>query len=504
MGDQRRNRPGWRRLGVRRALFAALVVPLAWAGAATAAETPAPPNIVIILPDDLGRYDVSLHGTDIATPHIDSIARDGVLLSRFYTAPVCSPTRAGIMTGRYPIHAGLMRSAIAPWRDFGLDPGEVMLPDVLGEAGYEHRAVFGKWHLGHFQRQWHPLRRGFTEFVGHNFAVDFFTHERLGERDWSLGYEPLVEEGYATDLVADRAVRFIAEHADDAAPFFLYLPFGAPHSPTQAKEEDLPRYEHLSAIEVPPGWADATGIEFGMSLEDRTRLRRIHASMVHALDLGIGRVLDALDEHGIAENTLVLFFSDNGGSVGIGDNGPWRGCKATVYEGGIRVAAAAHWPAGGITGGRDVSVPLAYVDVLPTLMRAAGISEHGGKPLDGVDVLDVLTGEQEALERDLYSYVALTEDRDQVAVSEGDWKLVIFGPDLRKAGAAEASTRQLFRLDEDPLEHHDLAGDHPDIVKRLTEKAIAFRSLEPPDPMPSFSVGADGFVPPPDWQFGSD
>ena len=501
MRGQSRHRRGQR---VRRALFAALVVPVAWAWAAAATEVPDPPNIVIILPDDLGRDDVSLHGTDIATPHIDSIATDGVLLSRFYTAPVCSPTRAGLMTGRYPIHAGLMRSAIAPWRDYGLDTSEVLLPEILERAGYEHRAIFGKWHLGHFQRKWHPLRRGFTEFVGHNFAVDFFTHERLGERDWSLGYDPLVEEGYATDLMADRAVRFIAEHADEAAPFFLYLPFGAPHSPTQAKEEDLPLYDHLSAIEVPPGWADATGIEFGMSLDDRTRLRRIYAAMVHALDVGIGRVLDALDEHGIAENTLVLFFSDNGGSVGIGDNGSWQGCKATVYEGGIRVAAAAHWPAGGIAGGRDVSVPLAYVDVLPTVMRAAGIPDHGGKPLDGVDVLDVLTGEQYALERDLYSYVAVTEDRDQVAVSEGDWKLVIFGPDLREAGAAEASTRQLFRLDEDPLERHDIAADHPEIVKRLTEKAIAFRRLEPPNPMPSFSVGADGFVPPPNWQFGSD
>ena len=503
MGGQVRHRSGWRGRRVRRALFAALVVPAAWAWAA-GNEAFGPPNIVIVMPDDLGRYDVSMHGTDIATPHIDSIARDGVLLSRFYSAPVCSPTRAGLMTGRYPIHAGLMRAAIAPWRHYGLDTGEVMLSDVLGRAGYEHRAIFGKWHLGHFERKWHPLRRGFTEFVGHNFAVDFFTHERLGERDWSLGYEPLVEEGYATDLVADRAVRFIAEHADDAAPFFLYLPFGAPHSPTQAREEHLPLYDHLSAIEVPPGFAEATGVDLAMPLEERTRLRRIHAAMVHALDLGIGRVLGALDEHGIAENTLVLFFSDNGGSVGIGDNGPFRGCKATVYEGGIRVAAAARWPAGNIAGGRDVSVPLAYVDVLPTVMRAAGIPDHGGKPLDGVDVLDVLTGRQEALERDLYSYVAVTEDRDQVAVSEGDWKLVIFGPDLREAGAAEASTRQLFRLDEDPLERHDVAPDRPDIVKRLTEKAIVFRTLEPPNPMPSFSVRADGFVPPPDWQFTVD
>lgn len=491
---------------MRRALAAAMAVSLAWAWSATGNEVPAPPNIVIILPDDLGRYDVSLHGTDIATPHIDSIARDGVLLSRFYTAPVCSPTRAGIMTGRYPIHAGLMRSAIAPWRDFGLDPGEVMLPDVLGHAGYEHRAVFGKWHLGHFQRQWHPLRRGFTEFVGHNFAVDFFTHERLGERDWSLGYEPLVEEGYATDLVADRAVRFIAEHADDAAPFFLYLPFGAPHSPTQAKEEDLPLYEHLAAIEVPPGWADATGIDFGMSLEDRTRLRRVHASMVHALDLGIGRVLDALDEHGIAENTLVLFFSDNGGSVGIGDNGPYRGAKGSVFEGGTRVAAAARWPAGNVEGGGRIEAPLSYVDVLPTLMGIAGIDDHGGKPLDGVDVGDVLMGGAEASpERNLYSFIAqLDPEREQVSVIEGEWKLVVVGPPLTRQGSAEASRMLLFQLDEDPLEEQDLAADHPDLVARLLGKAMAFRALQPPNPVAPFFAGREDFKPPPNWQFAEE
>ena len=495
----------WQQLA-RRGLVTTLLVPALWAWGAdeAAAAKTDPPNIVLIVPDDLGRYDVSLHGGDIATPNIDSIARDGVLLSRFYSAPVCSPTRTGLMTGRYPIHAGLMRSVVAPWRDYGLDTSEVLLPEVLERAGYEHRAIFGKWHLGHFKRRWHPLRRGFSEFVGHGFAVDYFTHERLGERDWSLGYEPLVEEGYATDLLADRAVNFIAEHADDAAPFFLYVPFGAPHTPTQAKAEDLPLYDRLSAIEPPRSWEEATGHNPLMPLEERTALRRVHAAMVHALDVGIGRILEALDTHGIAENTLLLFFSDNGGSVGIGDNGPFRGCKATVYEGGIRVAAAARWPAANLAGGRDVSVPIAYVDVLPTLMRVAGIDDHGGKPLDGVDMLDVLTGEQEALERDLYSFVGRSEERDQVAVSEGDWKLVVIGPHLTQEGAAEASTRQLFRLDEDPLERHDVAADHPDIVARLTAKAIAFRALQPPNPVALYSEGEGTFVPPPNWQFGEE
>ena len=211
------------------------------------------PNIVLIVPDDLGRHDVSFHGGEIATPNIDRIAAEGVRLERFYSAPVCSPTRAGLMTGRYPIRFGLMRAVIAPWRDYGMDTSEVTLPEVLARAGYENRGIFGKWHLGHFERKFHPLRRGFTEFVGHNTAVDYFTKEREGERDWSHGYESVDEEGYVTDLLAEHAVRFIDRHAGGEAPFFLYVPFSAPHSPIQAKEKDLPLYADLEAIESPRG-----------------------------------------------------------------------------------------------------------------------------------------------------------------------------------------------------------------------------------------------------------
>ena len=149
-------------------------------------------------------------------------------------------------------------------------------------------------------------------------------------------------------------------------------------------------------------------------------------------------------------------------------------------------------------------MPVAYIDVLPTLMRVTGIEDHRGKPLDGVDVLDVLTGERATLERDLYSLVGRTTVRDQVAVLEGDWKLVIIGPYLTEEGAAEASVRQLFRLDEDPLERHDLAADHPEVVARLTEKAIAFRALQPPNPVALYSEGEGMFVPPPNWQFGGE
>ncbi len=471
-----------------------------------APDTAAPdllPNIVLIVPDDLGRHDVSFHGGEIATPNIDRIAAEGVRLERFYSAPVCSPTRAGLMTGRYPIRFGLMRAVIAPWRDYGMDTSETTLPKVLARAGYEHRGIFGKWHLGHFERKFHPLRRGFTEFVGHNTAVDYFTKEREGERDWSHGYESVDEEGYVTDLLAEHAVRFIDRHAGGEAPFFLYVPFSAPHSPIQAKEEDLPLYADLDALDPPRGWEESTAGRPLAADEPRRDRRRVHAAMVHSLDDGVGRILDAIDGHGIADNTLVLFFSDNGGSVGIGDNGPYRGAKGSVFEGGTRVAAAARWPAGSIEGGGRIEAPMSYIDVLPTLMGIAGIDDHGGKPLDGVDVGDVLTGAAQAgPERDLYSFIAqLDPEREQVSVTEDEWKLVVVGPPLVREGAAEASRMMLFRLAEDPLEERDVAADHPGLVARLLEKAADFRALQPPNPVAPFLAGREGFKPPPNWQF---
>ncbi len=427
---------------------------------------------------------MSFHGGEIATPNIDRIAAEGVLIERFYSAPVCSPTRAGLMTGRYPIRFGLMRAVIAPWRDYGLDTSEVALPEVLARAGYEHRGIFGKWHLGHFDRKYHPLRRGFTEFVGHNTAVDYFTKEREGERDWSHDYESVDEEGYVTDLLTEHAVGFIDRHAGSEAPFFLYVPFSAPH------------YEDLDALEPPRGWEESTAGR-PLAADDRRRDgSRIHAAMVHALDQCVGRVLDALDDHGIADNTLVLFFSDNGGSVGIGDTGPYRGAKGSVFEGGTRVAAAARWPAGNISGGGRIEAPVSYIDVLPTLMGIAGLDDHGGKPLDGRDVGDVLTGEAEAgPERDLYSFIAqLDPEREQVSVTEAEWKLVVVGPPLVREGAVDASRTMLFRLAGDPLEELDVAADHPDLVARLVEKAADFRALQPPNPVAPFFAGRDDYL----------
>ena len=349
------------------------------------------PNIVIIVADDLGWADVSFHGTEIQTPRLDSLAEGGAVLERFYVCPVCSPTRAGRMTGRYPIRYGSMRAVYPPWREGGMDTEEVTLADVLGKAGYEHRGVFGKWHLGHSSLKYHPLRRGFTEFMGHyNGAVDYFTHEREDELDWHRGYESNYDKGYSTDLIAEAAADFINRHAKDDAPFFCYVPFNAPHSPLQAKKDDLKDYEALGEVAPYPKKKNpANKNPYGASGRGKSA-RQTLAAMISSMDQGIGRILDALDRNGVADNTLVWFFSDNGG-VGAGDNGPLRDQKASVFEGGIRVAAAMRWP-GQVPAGSTVNAPLAYIDVLPTLMGVAGLDDHGGKPLDGLDARGVLTG----------------------------------------------------------------------------------------------------------------
>ncbi|MBI1354460.1 MAG: sulfatase-like hydrolase/transferase [Acidobacteria bacterium] len=465
------------------AIAAGLVAP------AGAAEKP---NIVILLADDLGWQDVSYHGSPIRTPRIDALAKEGVELDQFYVFPVCSPTRAGLMTGRYPIRYGAMRTVFPPWRAGGLDTSEVTLANVLAEAGYAQRGVFGKWHLGHSDVKYHPLRRGFTEFYGHyNGAVDYFSHEREGELDWHRGYEPSYDKGYSTDLIAREASRFIRDAARSGSPFLCYVPFNAAHSPFQAKPEDLAPYKDLQAV---PG-------DWGGNAAARLKNRRILGGMVAGLDHGVGEILDAIDEAGVRESTLLFFFSDNGGVGGISSNEPLRGAKATAFEGGTRVPAIARWP-GRLQGGRKVTAPLAVIDMLPTLMALTGVKDSHGKPLDGRNVWPLLTGEQKTLDRELYSYIgAAGEDTEQVAYRDGPWKLVVAGPNLADPNADDSlRTRYLFRLDRDPNETTNLADKEPARVKAMYAKAKAFRELQPPGGVPPYGEGKEGFVAPKEWK----
>ena len=331
---------------------------LAASGAFAAAREK--PNVLLIVADDLGWGDLSYHGGYVPTPHIDGLVARGIELDRFYAAPVSSPTRCGLMTGRYPSRFGIRRTVIPPWRDYGLDETEETLADVLGRHGYDNRAAIGKWHLGHSRWAYYPLHRGFTHFYGClNGALDYYTHEREGELDWHRDWESSYDKGYTTDLIADEAVRCIQAYTPDS-PYLLYVAFNAPHSPYQAPQEEI------DALISPEAFA---------ALSEKDRRGWTYRAMVARLDKGVGRILEALEASGEMDNTIVLFMSDNGGTPGMEpycNNRPLRGGKFQEFEGGVRVCAAISWPAG-FRQGRKLDQLTGFVDILPTLRDIIGV-----------------------------------------------------------------------------------------------------------------------------------
>lgn len=448
-----------------------------------------PPNIVLIVADDLGWNCVGYHSNLVRTPQIDRLADQGVILDRFYVSPMCSPTRAGIMTGRYPMRYGMARSVVRPWARYGLPPDEHTLPELLAAAGYGHRGVFGKWHLGHLEPKWHPLSQGFTEFKGqYNGAADYWTRDRMGQIDWHTNDTPHEEQGYTTNLIAEAACQFIRTHAGQE-PFFCYVPFTAPHDPFQAPESYIEQYKHL---DDDPDDGKPSAIQ---SL----------AAMITCMDDGIGRIMAALREAGLAENTLVWFLSDNGGVRRLQEaNIPLREGKLTVYEGGVRVPSVVWWP-GVIEGGRTITEPMINLDILPTLAWVAGASVPPETELDGRNVLDVLAGRTASLPpRDLYLFNGQSGlEKEQIAIISAEgWKLVVIGPDIRRPeGFQTAAHRvELFHLAKDPHEKHDLSSADPDRVTELGRKLVAFRRLDPPDSLPPSNRPPRRFKPPPRWR----
>ena len=440
----------------------------------SASSPAAPPNIVVLVADDLGWNDVSLHGAEIPTPNIDRIANEGVELERFYVNPVCSPTRVALMSGKHPIRYGLQRVTIKAWTELGIPPSEETLPELLARGGYDRRGVFGKWHLGR-HRRFHPLEQGFTEFVGHlGGAIDYFTHESLGRLDWHRGFALDREEGYSTRLIGKHAVRFIDASAS-AEPFFLYVPFNAVHTPNHVLDEHMRRNAAI-----------------------RPENRRLKAAMTTSMDDEIGNILAALDDRGLAANTLVLFFSDNGGVPPAGSsNEPLRGRKHTLYEGGIRVVAAVRWPDGGLSGGRRVAAPSSALDVLPTLAAAAGVAPRDAAELDGGNVLDLWRAERAEREDFEYygyfngQYIEGNMDRpdseriESAVAYSSEWKLIRTGPNLDRAAEPRAGARlELFRIREDPGESSDLSASRPEVVAEMLQKILAFRRLKPARAMP--------------------
>src|SRR5690349_20403364 len=327
------------------------------AGRAQAA--PSSPNVLIILADDLGNHDVGFHSSEIRTPNIDRLASQGTRFERAYSFPVCSPTRSGLMTGRSPMRLGVAYTVIRPWSHYGVPVEERFMPQAFHDAGYQ-TAIAGKWHLGHGYKKFLPRARGFDHTYGHvNGAIDYFTHERDGGLDWNRDGVSVREEGYSTFLLGAETIRLIKQR-DKARPFFHYLPFNAPHAPLQAPPDYIDRYANI-----------------------KDEKRRRYAAMTEAMDATVGKVLAALDDEGIADNTLVLFFSDNGGPTGSGaTNTPLRAGKATAFEGGIRVPAIMRWP-GHLKPGSSSQQVMTMMDYFPTLTGAAGVKPGNKLAMDG-------------------------------------------------------------------------------------------------------------------------
>jgi len=445
---------------------------LGWPAWLAADDGPQRPHIVFIMADDLGWADVGYHGSEIATPHIDRLAAEGIRLEQFYAQPLCSPTRSSLMTGRYPIRQGLQVGVIRPWAEYGLPLEERTLAQALKDAGYR-TAIVGKWHLGLHDRAFLPLQRGFMHQYGHYCgALDYFTHERDGGLDWRRDGEPLREEGYTTNLIADEAVRLIHAHAEDGR-LFLYVAFNAPHGPLQAPSEYIERYAHI----------------------ERTK-RRIFAAMVTCMDDAIGRILAALDKQGIREQTLVIFSSDNGGAERHGaDNGLLRGMKGQLYEGGVRVPAVVCWP-GRLKGEGIVSQPVHMVDWYPTLLELAEASGQQSPPFDGNNIWPTIaTGRPSPHDVILHN----VEPDGRGAIRQGRWKLVIDGDRRRRSKERDGPIVELFNIQADPREQHNLAERHPDRVRRLRARLEAYGRQAVP-PRSSYGPNKpDGFVTPAIW-----
>lgn len=420
------------------------------------------PNFVIIMVDDMGYAGVSCFGNPyFKTPEIDRLAAEGMRLTDFHSSgTVCSPTRAGLLTGRYQQRTGIEAVIVAdpehPEHRKGLQKSEVTFAERLQSAGYA-TALIGKWHQGYVRNSedYHPQNHGFDEFIGyHSGNIDFVSHlSQGGEHDWWHGREKIREEGYVTDLINRHALEFIERHRD--RPFCLYLPHLAIHNPVQVRGD-------------PPRRTEAEGWKRWKPADENERIEK-YRGMTLPIDEGVGQIRETLVRLGIDRKTLVLFFSDNGAASDFPSGSPkLRGNKGSVYEGGHKVPFIAWWP-GKIEAGSESDVPGITLDVMPTLLSLAGVEPPADRPLDGVDLSPLLLKRQPLLERPLY-WASLGNGGDRSeAMRDGPWKLVVQHPKARK-GSFENEQMELYRLDRDPSETTDLAGQHPDRASAMLQQ----------------------------------
>ena len=446
-------------------MMALAFAPLAAAQEAGAARRP---NVVIVITDDQGYADVGFNGSKvIPTPNIDRIAKEGVRFTRAYvTFPVCGPSRAGLLTGRHQSRFGYDHNPNGDPSDprGGIPRTEEILPEMLKRAGYYSMAV-GKWHMGTHPTL-RPRARGFDEFYGfiecgHSYFTEEIEFEDNSEsknpNDWYR--TKLVDNGkrvlfdqYLTDELSDRAVDFVRRRAGQEQPFFLYLAYNAPHAPLQATDKYLARFDHIA-----------------------DQRRRTYAAMISAVDDGVGRVLAALEYKGVADNTIVVFLSDNGGVIDratgeqpVADNGPLRGGKSQLFEGGIRVPFAMRWP-GVLAGGRDYTRPISSMDITGTLASQLGIAIRDDKPLDGVDLIPYLQGEKSGDPQPVLFFRKF--DQKQAAMVIGDLKYVDTG-----------ENKLLFNLRSDEGEKNNIAKVNADNMTQLAKVYDIWHAQMAPKP----------------------
>ena len=438
-----------------------------------------PPNFVVILADDLGYGDLGVYGhPSIRTPNIDRMAAEGVRLTEFYAAaPTCTPSRAALLTGRYPKRSGMVR-VIIPKEKWGLPSSEITLAGALKKAGYT-TGVIGKWHLGG-RKPYRPRKRGFDSFFGVLYSNDMTLLPLLKWPRFALLRDDQPVESPAkvknlTQRYTGEAVRFIEENKE--RPFFLFLSHTMPHVPARPSDE----------------------------FRGRSRFGR-YGDVVEELDASTGEVLRALKENGLDEQTMVVFTSDNGPFLGgvrreksekpnkrgqaRGSAGDLRGAKGTTWEGGLRVPFVARWPgtipAGGVRGGIAT-----MMDLFPTFLKQAGAPLPADRVIDGRDLLPYLKGDEEAPHDDFYYYF-----RSRLfAVRSGDWKLHFFKKELTKQGKVKDPVKnrepELYDLAGDPPEKNNVAEDHPEVVARLTDMAKTFDDgIEPVMKLPPASRSA--------------
>lgn len=409
------------------------------------------PNILLITADNLGYGDLGCYGNSVMkTPQLDQLAQQGVRLTDFYTAsPTCTVSRATLLTGRYPQRIGLNHqlSAVENYGD-GLRKSERLIPQYLKALGYR-TACFGKWNLG-FSKGSRPTERGFDEFFG--FAagnIDYYYHFYAGRHDLWRGLKEVFVKGYATDLFADEACKFIT--ANKQNPFFLYLPFNAPHFPGKRNKQPGQTNEWQAP--------DSAFAAYGISPQTKDPQKRYRA-VVTSLDSAIGRVLKKLDESGLSENTIVIWYSDNGAfmlkdrGLEVASNKPLRDGGVTLWEGGIRVPAIVRFP-GRIKPGTVNDSQIISLDILPTLVSLAGGMLPQDRVLDGHNILPVLESPGVSEPRSFFF-----QYRSYSAVRKGKYKLLRTKP---------GQSFQLFDLEQDLGESTDLAAKHPDITRQLKQ-----------------------------------